>query len=114
MRGSLRLVALLLLVPFQAGMLVMGAVELTGMHAKEAGRCPSHGPAVPSPTPASFQCCTLGHHWAMPGKMFPVNPTAMLFAEAVVQFSSNIDFQSQGFASIFQSASPPESAPLRI
>jgi len=114
MRRSPKMIVLLVLAPFLTGMLGARAVELPGTIPEHPAGCHSHGPAVPTPAPTSFQCCAIGHHWAMPGKVFPVNPAAMIFSDTAVELSPGIDFQSQGFASIFRSASPPESVPLRI
>jgi hypothetical protein len=77
--------------------------------------CHHHGPAVPSPAPANFQCCVSGHHVAVPSVSFASQPLVELRwvqeggRRPRISFSF---FPSSLF--IVPSDSPPGAAPLRI
>lgn len=124
MQGSLRTVAVLLLVtmaPALGGGPALAlpetqAVLLHPVHLHSAG-CHSPKPVAPaSPLPVSYQCCANGHHAAMPNASFTVRSRA-----AQLRSLASVDELRLNFASSLNSGklpapsnSPPGGVPLRI
>jgi hypothetical protein len=124
MQGSLRTVAVLLLVimaPALGGEPALAfpgaqAVLLHPVHLHPAG---CHGPkpvAPASPLPTSYQCCANGHHAAIPNASFTVRSMA-----AQLRSLASVDEPRLNFASSLNSGkllapsnSPPSGTPLRI
>lgn len=115
MRGSLRLIALLLLAPFLSAMLASRSVALPTMPAEHPAGCHGNEPA-PSPAPVSYQCCVMGHHWAMPGTAYSADLTVLAaLPHAALEPRvpiANLSQEVRDCASL--SASPPKILPLRI
>lgn len=73
MRICSRVIAVFLLTPFLTAMLSTQSLALPTMPHEHPAGCHENGPATPSPAPAHYQCCVMGHHWAMPGTTFSVH-----------------------------------------
>jgi hypothetical protein len=128
MQGSMRRVAMLLLVTMAATLagvqgLAFPAAQadsfpLPPLHLHPAG-CHSQessAPKAPSPLPTSYQCCANGHHAAIPSASFTVRSMAAQLCSLV-----SVDEPRLNFASSLRweklsapSNSPPSGVPLRI
>jgi hypothetical protein len=115
MRGSPRPIALFLLAPFLLAMLSAQSIALPTMPAGHPAGCHENEP-TPSPAPVSYQCCVMGHHWAMPGTAYSTDlsvftPLQHATLEARVPV---VDLLQEIRDCVFSSASPPKALPLRI
>jgi hypothetical protein len=125
MHRSLRTVAVLLLVTmanalsgaqtlaFPAAQAVPHRLHLhpVGCHSQE-----SRAPKLPSPLPASYQCCVNGHHVAVPNATFTLRSVAAqlcsLASSAILRFDFISCLRCEDASGL--STSPPSTAPLRI
>jgi hypothetical protein len=105
---------LLLLVTFLAAMFGMQAFAAAPM-VHPAG-CHGPMPSAPSPAPASYQCCANGHDLAIPSVQFSCDRPVARIVRTDVCDEGSLAFTGRPHSSesIFQSASPPPSSPLRI
>jgi hypothetical protein len=124
MQGSLRTVAVLLVVTMAAALAggqafafpEAQAVLLHPVHLHPAG-CHSSKPLTPASTlPTSYQCCANGHHAAIPNASFTVRSTAAQLCSL-----ASVDEPRLNFACFLNSGklltpanSPSGGAPLRI
>src|SRR5579864_920050 len=115
MQGSLRMIAMLLLVAIflalpgaQAGASVAPPQHPAGCH--------SHSPATPAPTPASYQCCVNGHAVALPTASFASPPLEAQVCGLAVARQLGLDSSSDrlSVAFVLPSNSPPGAVSLRI
>jgi len=129
MQGSMRMVAVLLLVTMAAALAGVQGLAFpvaqadsfplslplhlhpAGCHSQE-----SSAPKTPSPLPTSYQCCANGHHAAIPSASFTVRSMAAQLCSLV-----SVDEPRLNFASSLRSEtlpapsnSPPSGVPLRI
>jgi hypothetical protein len=112
----LRMVAVLLLITFSSSLLGAQDHLFPAAPVDHPAGCHSHGPATPTPAPASYQCCANGHHTAIPNGAFSL-PS---FAEQICNVGSS-DYPHLNAVAGFNpavlvvpSSSPPGASPLRI
>ena len=114
MRGYSPIVAALLL-PFVPAMFTAQGFATSAMPAEQPAGCHEPMPA-PAPAPVSYQCCVMGHHWAVPGTTFsvdaPVAHTLPTESQDGLFLSQACHRQDNAF--LLSSASPPQFLPLRI
>jgi len=115
MRWGSRPLTILLLVAFLAALPSSQALAFPGMPAHMGG-CHNHTPESPSPAPPSYQCCAIGHHWAILGVVFSIDrPVPHLHWVSTEDPSSlSFAFTAEPGMFVFPSASPPQLPPLRI
>lgn len=116
MSGNPRLIAAILFVPFVAAMFRTQALAVPTMPVEHAAGCHSPMPAIPTPTPAGYQCCVMGHHGVMPGTAYSAGqPAAGMQSRNAAEFPFAVSLVSRHETSVvFSSASPPQGVPLRI
>jgi hypothetical protein len=77
--------------------------------------CHSHGPAMPSQRPVSYQCCVSGHQVALPGVSFSAAQPAMEVLALSDRDITLVGWYHHGLtADVIRSDSPPGIIPLRI
>ena len=115
MHGSLRMVAMLLLLALTA-LPGAQAMQIPAAPAGHASGCHGHGPASPAPASTGYQCCVNGHDAATPSVAF-----SLRFVADRVSSLDGVDGPRFAFLLgmnspelIFPSNSPPGLAPLRI
>lgn len=116
MRICSRLIAVFLMTPFLTAMLSTQSLALPTMPHEHPAGCHENGPATPTPAPGDYQCCVMGHHWAMPGAGFS-GQRLVLHAGTVdtgpyLSISMTLDGPEK--QSVVSSASPPLLLSLRI
>jgi hypothetical protein len=119
MHGILRMAAvvLLLTIPALPG---AQAMPLPAPPAAHPAGCHSHGPAIPSPAPTSYQCCGNGHHAAIPNALFSLRSSRRSLAAQLCSLEASENPGFDGVACFHcaglavASTSPPGIAPLRI
>jgi hypothetical protein len=115
MRGNSRLIAVFLFFPFLAAMFGTQALASPTMPPEHPAGCHSHGPAVPTHTPVSYQCCVMGHHWVMPGTTYSAGRSFANVQRSMADFLlAAVALSKYETVVVFPSASPPEIIPLRI
>jgi hypothetical protein len=117
MPGSLRMIAVLLLVTMTAALPGAQALGFPAMEASHpAAGCHSHGPATPSPAPTSYQCCVSGHDVAIPNVSFSSRPLASRLCGLAADKQLCLGFAPDRHSVMFvlPADSPPGAAPLRI
>lgn len=107
-------IAMLLLVTFVAAM--SGTQVFAAAPVRHPAGCHGNMPSVPSPAPVSYQCCANGHDWAMPSVQFSCDRPVAGIVLADINDVGGVIFGEYPHSSesLFQSASPPRSSPLRI
>ena len=116
MQGTLRMIAVLVVVTLAAAMPGVHALAFPAVPVGHPAGCHSHRPTTPSPEPPSYQCCVSGHDAAIPSASFFFRPPAAQLCSW---------YSDQGFRFGFvpslrsgditvSSNGPPNSAPLRI
>lgn len=116
MHRILRMVAVLLSLTMTTALPGAHAVAIPATQTGHPAGCHSHGPATPSPAPASYQCCVSGHHAAIPSVSFSAQ---LLLAQfATLDGGEDLSLASTLFAhsslNVVTAGSPPGIAPLRI
>jgi len=121
MRGNSRLIAMLLVVPFLVATLVMHGLALPSMAEGHPASCHGAAPAVPtpashSPSTPSYQCCVMGHHWAIPGNVFSADRliAGSMPGDAGHDSAASIALDRHDSVFVLSSVSPPLPVPLRI
>jgi hypothetical protein len=114
-----RPITVVLLVAFFAAISSSHGLAFPEMQTPHPAGCHSPAPSVPfpvpSPAPSNYACCVMGHHWAIPGAAFSVDPPAALMVGSIEDSSAlNVAFSARPRAVVFASASPPLATPLRI
>ncbi len=115
-----RPITLVLLVAFLAAIFSSHGPAFPEMQAPHPAGCHSLPPSVPfpdvpSPAPPNYECCVMGHHWAIPGAAFSVDPPVALLAGSTEDcYPLNFALSERPGAVVFASASPPLANPLRI
>jgi len=114
MHGNSRLIAVLLVVTFVAA--ISGVQGFASEPMTHPAGCHAPMPRFPSLAPVSYQCCANGHDWAIPNVQFSCDRPVAEIVPADVSDEGNLSFGEQRHIpqSVFQSASPPRSSPLRI
>jgi hypothetical protein len=115
MHGIVRMVAVVLLIAM-AAMPAAQAMPVPAVQTPHPAGCHSHGPATPSPAPASYQCCVTGHDAAIPSAARSPRPVVARFAawdggESLALAST---FSAHFSSNVVTSSSPPGIAPLRV
>jgi hypothetical protein len=117
MPGSLRMIAVLLLVTMTAALPGAPALGFPAMEARHpAAGCHGHGPATPSPEPTSYQCCVSGHDVAIPNASFSSRLLASRLCGLAADEQLRLGFAPDRHSVMFvlSANSPPGAAPLRI
>jgi hypothetical protein len=111
-----RLIAVLLLTPLLTAMLSSQSLALPSMSAEHPAGCHENGPVTPSRAPVSYQCCVMGHHWAVPGIAYSFEHTALetLQFDSLEHFFPGSASRQNVQGGTYLSVSPPKSLPLRI
>ena len=115
-----RPITVVLLVAFFAAISSSHGLAFPEMQTSPPARCHNPAPSVPSPdvpspAPSNYACCVMGHHWAIPGAAFSVDPpVALLVGSIEDSYRLNFAFSARPGAVAFASASPPLATPLRI
>jgi len=113
MRWCSRIVSLLLLLPFLSAMFTAQGFASSLMPAEHPAAC--HEP-MPAPAPVSYQCCVMGHHWALPGTTFwgdrlTLHACTVESDDYLSMRLTSLDHEGEFPVS---SASPPQAVPLRV
>jgi hypothetical protein len=115
MHGILRMVAVVLLIAM-AAMPAAQAMPFPAVQTPHPAGCHSHGPATPSPAPASYQCCVTGHDAAIPSVARALRPLVARFAasDGGEDLALASTFAAHFSSNVVIASSPPGIAPLRI
>src|ERR1017187_5316671 len=117
MPGSLRMIAVLLLVTMTAALPGAQALGFPAMEASHpAAGCPRHGPGASAPGPPRDQCCVSGHDVAIPNVSFSSRPLASRLCGLAADKQLCLGFAPDRHSVMFvlPADSPPGAAPLRI
>jgi len=116
MHGILRMVVVLLSLSVATALPGAHALPFPAAQTGHPAGCHGHGPAAPSPAPASYQCCVNGHDAAIPSAACAMRPLVAQFAalaggeDLALASTFRADFSSN----VVTAGSPPGTAPLRI
>ena len=110
-----RIVAVLLLLPFLSAMFTAQGFASSTMPAEHPAGCHEPMP-TPPPPPVSYQCCVMGHHWAVPGATFSVDRLGLhaFPANSAPNLSITLTSAAHEEELVVSCASPPQAVPLRI
>jgi hypothetical protein len=115
MKGSLRMVAVLMLVSMAAALPGAHAHAFPAAQTGHPAGCHSHG-AAPAPAPTSYQCCVSGHRAAIPNPSFA--PRSLVAQVSGLENGENLGSgvvpYRHSAVFVVPSDSPPRTAPLRI
>jgi hypothetical protein len=117
MAGIARMIAVLLVAAVCVALPGAQAWSMSAAQPSHPAGCHSHGPAVPSPSPApvSYQCCVNGHHWAVGTAGFVLRPLAGISVRLHRGQEISVEpVPVQFVILVVPSISPPGAVPMRI
>jgi hypothetical protein len=121
MRGSWRIVGLVLLIATAAALPGAQTMPIAAAPASHPAGCHGRGPvkngsAIPSPVPISYQCCVSGHQAPLPYVSFSLRFNAALLCNLNDGASLVSNHAPDSLPAVFvvPSDSPPITASLRI